>query len=240
MANYIVATIHPWNIKAFESYSEILNGNWYLMTDKDKLTAEVIKKINPAYIFFPHWSWLVPKEIVNQWRCVCFHMTDVPFGRGGSPLQNLIIRGVKETKVSALQMTEQLDAGPVYLKKPLALNDSAENIFKQLALVVGEMICEIIATEPTPIEQSGDIVLFERRTPEQSELPNDLSPNKLYDFIRMLDATNYPKAFIKHGSGKFEFSEATLENGLLTAKISLSKEIDHTPVEPHSPNNKKG
>ncbi len=31
-----------------------------------------------------------------KFECVCFHMTDVPYGRGGSPLQNLIIREPQE------------------------------------------------------------------------------------------------------------------------------------------------
>ena len=44
-------------------------------------------------------------------------MTDLPYGRGGSPLQNLIINGHKETMMSALRCVQELDAGPIYLKK---------------------------------------------------------------------------------------------------------------------------
>jgi methionyl-tRNA formyltransferase len=240
MPNYIVATIHPWNIEAFNLYSKKLAGNWHLITNKDELTFEFINDLNPEYIFFPHWSWIVPNEIINHWPCVCFHMTDVPFGRGGSPLQNLIIRGIYKTKVSALQMTKQLDAGPVYLKHSIELNGSAEDIFKQLSLIISNMITEIVTTVPTPIEQSGDIVYFERRTPEQSEIPNNLSAEKLYDFIRMLDAPNYPKAFIKQGDNKLEFSGATLENGSLTAKVTITPDSAKIISESHSQQNEKG
>ncbi len=223
MANYIVATIHPWNIEAFEIYSKKLRGNWHIITNKDDFTNEVISRINPDYIFFPHWSWPVPSSIFNNWSCVCFHMTDVPFGRGGSPLQNLIMRGVTKTKVSALQMIKELDAGPVYLKYPMDLTGTAESIFKVLSMTVADMIEEIVNTTPKPIEQSGDLVYFERRTPEQSLIPSNLAPAELYDFIRMLDAPSYPKAFITHGNGKLEFSEATLENGSLTAKVTFNE-----------------
>ncbi len=240
MANYIVATIHPWNIEAFKHYSDKLAGNWHLITSKDELTVETINKLNPKYIFFPHWSWIVPNEIISNWPCVCFHMTDVPFGRGGSPLQNLIIRGINKTKVSALQMTKQLDAGPVYLKHPMDLNGSAVDIFKQLAVVIADMITDIINSNPTPVEQSGDIICFERRTPEQSVIPSDLSPIKLYDFIRMLDAPSYPKAFIKQGNNKLEFSDATLENGSLTAKVTIQLNTVKAFPKPYSHQNKKG
>ena len=60
-------------------------------------------------------------------------MTDLPFGRGGSPLQNLITRGISKTKISALRCNEEIDAGPIYLKRPLSLHGSAEEIY-QLAI----------------------------------------------------------------------------------------------------------
>ena len=41
-------------------------------------------------------------------------MTDVPYGRGGSPLQNLIVRGYSEIKLTVLQMVKAFDAGLVY------------------------------------------------------------------------------------------------------------------------------
>jgi methionyl-tRNA formyltransferase len=44
-------------------------------------------------------------------------MTDLPFGRGGSPLQNLISRKIYNTKLSAIRVVKELDAGPVFLKK---------------------------------------------------------------------------------------------------------------------------
>ena len=56
-------------------------------------------------------------------------MSDLPYGRGGSPLQNLIIREHRKTMISAIQCVKEIDAGPVYLKKPLSLEGSAEEIF---------------------------------------------------------------------------------------------------------------
>jgi len=221
MDNYIVATIHEWNIIEFEQYSKQLPGNWYLIKHKDELTSELINNLKPSYIFFPHWSWLVPKTIFENFPCVCFHMTDLPFGRGGSPLQNLISRKVKTTKVSALQMTDTLDAGPIYLKHPLALDGSAEQIFKRVAKVVTLMIAKIVETKPKPVKQTGEVFTFTRRTPEQSEIPKELSSEELYDFIRMLDAPNYPKAYIQYGEQQIEFINAQLINQQVTANVSF-------------------
>ncbi|WP_101230495.1 hypothetical protein [Colwellia sp. 75C3] len=83
MNNYLVATIHPWNIEQYNQYSTTIEGNWKLITEPSTLTPELVKAFNPDFIFFPHWSWKVSKEIYQHYPCVCFHMTDLPFGQGG-------------------------------------------------------------------------------------------------------------------------------------------------------------
>jgi methionyl-tRNA formyltransferase len=119
--SYLVIGCRPWNRKLFDEVISKYPGEWHFMGSREELTRGKIRAINPRFIFFLHWSWKVPHEIVDGCECVCFHMTDVPYGRGGSPLQNLIVRGHKETKVTALRMTREIDAGAVYLKEPLSL-----------------------------------------------------------------------------------------------------------------------
>ena len=90
MKSFLVATIKPWNVNAYHEHADKLEGDWHLITEKKKLDGDFLKRLNPRYIFFPHWSWRVPREIIENYECVCFHMTDLPYGRGGTPLQNLI------------------------------------------------------------------------------------------------------------------------------------------------------
>ena len=97
----------------------------------------------------------MPADIVERFECVCFHITDVPYGRGGSPLQNLILRGHKSTMLTALRMVEELDAGPVYLKRPMALDGRAEEIFERAADTVYDLIADIVTREPNPTPQFG-------------------------------------------------------------------------------------
>lgn len=161
----------------------------------------------------------VPDDIVNDFECVCFHMTDVPYGRGGSPLQNLILRGHRETKITALRMDCGLDTGPVYLKRPLSLDGSALEIYKRAACITYDMIRELVVRQPEPLSQVGETVVFRRRTPEQSELPKAYSNSELYDFIRMLDAETYPRAFLEHGNWRLEFAHARLDDDELQATV---------------------
>jgi len=220
----IIATIKSWNIKnAINLKKELINEfEIKIITKKEDLTHEKIIKINPEYIFFPHWSWIIPEDIYNNFECIVFHMTDLPFGRGGSPLQNLILRGVKKTKISAIKVIKELDAGPIYIKRTLSLEGSAEEIYKRASKIIFEdMIPYLLKNRIIPKPQKGDAVIFKRRMPEDSKIPEDLTFDKVYDFIRMLDAEGYPLAFLETEYIKFEFKNAKKRNKYIEAKVYI-------------------
>ena len=223
MNNYVVATIKQWNIDAYKLFSQKFQGNWYFVSSPEELSSELLDKVKPRFIFFPHWSWLVSKNITDNYECVCFHMTDLPYGRGGSPLQNLISLGHESTKLTALRMTGELDAGPIYGKVDLSLQGSARDIFNRSAELVYELILKIIDTESQPIQQQGEVILFERRSPEQSVFPDACSINQLFDHVRMLDAESYPHAYIEYDGLTLEFTNANKLDGVLECTVKIRK-----------------
>ena len=223
MVNYLVATIKDWNIKWFHSRTPEFPGTWYLIDRPEDLTLDALKKISPRYVFFPHWSWKVAEDILEYVDCVCFHMTDVPYGRGRGALQNLILRGHENTVVSALRMGSKMDAGPVYLKRPLSLEGRAQEIYERASDIVYEMMLEIVETEPKPLPQSGKPTVFSARKPEQSRMPSHGTLAELHDHIRMLDAVTYPRSFLEHDDFRLEFSHAELsEDGILRARVEIT------------------
>ncbi len=222
MNKYIVASIKDWNIDQFHKSKPKNNNNWFLITDPKKLTFKYVNSINPDFIFFPHWSEKVNKKITSNFKCVCFHETDLPYGRGGSPIQNLIIRDKSQTFISAIRMTDILDAGPVYIKRRLKLTGTAQEIYERAARIVFKMIKIIIKYKLKPIPQKGKVVYFKRRNMKQSILPkNTNSLKKIFDYIRMLDAKTYPKAFIKHGNLKIEFKKARVNRNSIDAHVNI-------------------
>src|SRR5439155_6844160 len=104
---YLVVAEKSWNRRLFEETLSKLPGEWHFVGDQRELTVDVVRAFRPRKIFFLHWSRKVPVEIVREFECVLFHMTDLPHGRGGSPLQNLIARGRGQTKLTALRMVEE-------------------------------------------------------------------------------------------------------------------------------------
>jgi methionyl-tRNA formyltransferase len=85
------------------------------------------------------------------------------------------------------------------------------------------MIAEIVSTNPEPVAQSGEVVFFKRRKPDQSAIPEGLQGlDGLHDFIRMLDAVGYPKAFFEHAGFRFEFSRAALYDQRVIADVRIT------------------
>lgn len=221
MARALIAAVKPWNEEQYHAWRARSAHESELITRREDLTLATIERFKPDVLFLPHWSWLVPPEIFERVETIAFHMADLPDGRGGSPLQNQILRGMTDTQLSAFRVDAGLDTGPIYLKRPLSLRGSAQEIYLRASTLVFEMIEEILDRRPTPVPQSGEVTVFKRRTPDQSRIPEGLTLEKLFDYIRMLDADGYPRAFLEHGSMTLTFSRASLENGVLRAEVTV-------------------
>ncbi len=193
----------------------------YIKNKKD-LTYKNLKEINPNYVFFPHWSYIIQPEIYENFNCIIFHMTDLPFGRGGSPLQNLIVRKIYQTKISAIKCIKKLDAGDIYLKRDFDISKgSAQELYEKTGEIISSMIDEIIETKPLPVAQTGEIVEFKRRKPEESNISELNKLDEIYDYIRMLDAKGYPKAFLENSNFRFEFFNAEQQDNKVLANVEI-------------------
>lgn len=222
----ILASSKPWYRQLADVELDSLpSGASFFWVETPAQLTEMLKAEGGRirYIFFLHWHWLVPESIWKHYECVCFHMSDLPYGRGGSPLQNLIDRGHRETVLTALKMNGELDAGPVYRKLPLSLDGRAEDIFINAARSSFQLVRWMLEHQPVPKPQEGEPVYFNRRSPEQSELPRTGTLASLYDHIRMLDAPTYPPGFIEYGDFVLEFRRAELQDDGVLATVHIRR-----------------
>ena len=217
---FIICDSKGW----FNLNSDIQKKNQIkLITKKSDLNIELLKNFNPRYIFFIHWSWIVDAKIYSSYESIVFHTAPLPYGRGGSPIQNLIMRGFKSSPVCALKMTKELDSGPIYSKIEISLEGSLNTIFKRLNNAINDLIRKIITKKIIPIEQVGSAFLFKRLTEKDNEIPCNLNLEEIYDRIRMLDDDKYPNAYIKYGDNKIEFYDAKYKNNSLSVSCKITK-----------------
>ena len=217
----IIVSNKEWHRKYVKEIATRTNKDVIYIDNKECITYDYLHTLQPEWVFFPHWSYIIPAEVYANMNCVIFHMTDLPFGRGGSPLQNLIARGIYETKLSALKCTAQLDAGDIYIKQPLSLWGTAEEIYLRAAELTKEMIIQIVKEKPQLHKQQGEPVVFQRRKPSEGDIGKLESLSKVFDYIRMLDADTYPPAFLDKNNLHIEFTRASLKDGHILADAKI-------------------
>lgn len=217
--NFIIITKKKWDNNNFKN----LNKKIKVL---QKLDKNKINDINPKIIFFIHWSKLIPKDVYEKYICIQFHLADLPNGRGGSPIQNQILRNIKKTKISAFKVSKELDSGPICMKQNFLLNGSAESILKEMEFKSIDMIKKLTKKHKIIFKkQIGKPTFFKRRKPHESEI--NISKIKtitnMYNFLRMLDAPDYPKAFIKLKEFKITFNDIEKKNKIINAKVKITK-----------------
>ena len=83
------------------------------------------------------------------------------------------------------------------------------------------MIKILISKNINPKKQTGLIYKFKRIKEKKSQIKNEKNIFEIYDKIRMLDAENYPKAFIKINKFNFSFTNAILKNNSIMCNVKI-------------------
>ena len=221
----VIASSKNWFKEKCEDY-DFGDLEIFWINGPEELSLDYLTQLNPNYIFFPHWNWKIDAEIFKNYICIGFHVAPLPYGRGGSPIQNLILEGFKQAPVNALIIGSELDAGDILLSKEVSLEGTLAEIFDRISVVIKEFIELSTQGNFNKIKQSGPVKIFKRRLEQENVLPlNQIKLEKVYDFIRMLDAPEYPKAFIELENFRFEFSSAKLNKDFIEAKVIIKKSL---------------
>ena len=211
----------------FELDKKILNKCEVMkVKHKNDLNLKILNKFKPDFIFFPHWNWIVNEKIFSNYICIVFHTFPLPYGRGGSPIQNLVVRGYKEAPVCALKMEKKLDSGPIYYKETVSLSGPLFEILDRINEVVNKLINRLINNLPVPQPQIGEIVEFKRLGIKDNQININSKIEKFYDHIRMLDDNSYPSAYIKLKNVVLHFDKIRKIKKEFECRVRVSKRVD--------------
>ena len=219
----VIASSKNWFFKSKNVKKFVKKNNFIILKNKNQITLQYLKKIKPDFIFFPHWSHKVNQKIIKKYNCICFHTAPLPYGRGGSPIQNMILKKFKKSPVCAIQMTNKIDSGPIYLKKLISLSGDLEDIFIRISFAIVQMIKIIIKGRISPKKQIGEIFNFKRIKKKQSEIKMERNINEIFDKIRMLSAEEYPNAYIKKKKIKIFFTKPLKKNNMIYCNAKILK-----------------
>ena len=209
-----ICAYRDWGIDIFNKLKGIYDI--VLIETPDQLTQLSNMFHKNDTIFFLGWSWIVDKNIIDNYNCICLHPSPLPKYRGGSPIQNQIINKEQVSAVSFFKMNDKLDQGKILYQAPFSLKGELNDIFSRIIELDTFGIHHIMASNPKGIKQDeSEATYCKRRKPEESEITIDEIMNKsaheLYDKVRMLNDP-YPNAFIRCKNGDKLFITKTHYN----------------------------
>ena len=122
---------------------------------------EYFKNIEADLAIVVAYGQIIPKNFLNLTKkgFINIHASILPKWRGAAPIQRSIMNLDKETGISIMKITEELDAGPVCniykidLEKNLNANDISENLSLLAAEKILDNIDDIINEKAKFIEQ---------------------------------------------------------------------------------------
>jgi methionyl-tRNA formyltransferase len=153
-----------------------------------------------AVAFYLSCHRVAPRDVLaRNRRNLVVHASDLPEGRGWSPLTWQILEGRGRIAVCLLEAAAEVDAGPVIYKEHLAfagheLIDEMRGALAELSLA----LCRRFLSEPLPPEgalQRGAATYWPRRHPEDSALDPDKTIAEQFERLRVADNERYPAYF---------------------------------------------
>jgi len=120
--------------------------------------SENITKLDYPIGILVSYGKLIPDEVLSLFTpgIINIHPSLLPKYRGPSPIESAILHGDSETGVSIMQLTSEMDAGPIYSQTKLTLTGSeyANDLYKTLAEQGAGQLIDILpsiidGTKPT-------------------------------------------------------------------------------------------
>lgn len=178
------------------------------------------------------YGLFIPKSIREAFKygIINLHPSLLPKYRGAAPIQWVLLNGEKETGVSIIYLTEELDAGNVILQERIEVlpQDDAETLSYKLSILGSEAMktaVEILKekgkVEGTPQVLLGEPSYAPKIDPELGRIDWNNSAIDIFNKVRALKI--WPKAYFYMGKVRVNIleSEPSEEEGTPGKVIKL-------------------
>lgn len=185
-------------------YAEALIGILLEKGDEAKLVRNFGELLNGDVAFFLGCVNIAPPGVLSRnRRNLVVHESNLPAGRGFSPLTWQILQGNSSIPICLLDAADDADTGPVIYREELHFE--GHELIKELREKQGrttvELCCRFLdeAHPPAGVSQQGAASHFSRRFPRDSRLDTERSLTEQFDLLRVVDNERYPAFFEMRG-----------------------------------------
>ena len=137
-------------------------------------SVERIAAAEPEAVLLCAFGALIKEPLLSGFGPIRnVHPSLLPRWRGAAPVERAIMAGDDETGVTIMAVTEDLDAGPIYLvgREPIGPDDTYGTVAERLQALSGDLLVRTLDEQPDPTEQPEEGVTYaEKITAEDRTL----------------------------------------------------------------------
>ena len=179
-----------------------LLADWTKSGYQVNLTHKAVEVTKGDFCFILSYSEVVKQDILcrNKHNLVV-HESDLPKGKGWSPLSWQILEGKNTIVVTLFEATEKVDSGAIYLQEDIQFrgNELVDELRQKQADVTIGLCKKFINLYPdivsSPQKQIGEQTIYPRRTPVDSQLDPNKTIAEQFNLLRIVDNGRYPAHF---------------------------------------------
>ena len=180
-----------------------------------------LKKINADLAIVVAYGQIIPKEFLNLTKkgFINIHASILPNWRGAAPIQRSIMNLDKETGISIMKISEELDSGPVsnIYKINLENNSNAIDIAEKLSYMASEKILEnvddILDDKAKFVEQDHTKATYAKKI-EKNEGQINWSDEAKSIIGKINGLFPTPGAFFNFNGERYKILKAEIGNGI--------------------------
>jgi methionyl-tRNA formyltransferase len=180
-----------------------------------------LKNFEPDIVIVVAYGQIIPKEFLNLSKkgFINIHASLLPKWRGAAPIQRSIMNLDKETGISIMKITEELDSGPVsnVYKIKIDPEQNAQEISEKLSTLAAKKILDdvddILDDRTKFVDQDHSIATYAKKiNKNEGQINWNEEASSLIGKINGLFPV--PGAFFNFGGERYKILKSKIGNGI--------------------------
>lgn len=181
---------------------EVLAANWNQLGHEVFCFHDLQELPAADFCFCLSFSKILKKEVRDRFdHTLVVHASDLPAGKGWSPLTWQILEGKNQIPVTLFEAGDTVDSGPIYAQRHINFEgyELIERLRRRLAEKTYELCSWFVSEYPRSSTQSkiqeGSESFYPRRVPKDSQLNVNKTIAEQFNLLRIVDNKAYPAFF---------------------------------------------
>lgn len=196
----------------------------------DRDLIDLIKSSRPDFLIVVAFGEILSQEILDipTKACINGHASLLPHYRGSSPIQTALLNGDKETGVTTMLMSFELDAGDILEQEVVSIHDkeTSEELFDELKYINAKLILHTIKhyDKIKSKKQDESQVTKCKIIRKEDGLIDLSSENSIGIYHKIYAYTPWPSAYLKTNNGILKLWDVDLVDD--NTKTILDNELN--------------